>query len=62
MSIKQRVFLYFLIMFEKINLPRYIFHHKIWALKESQKNHRRQIPYRRLLSEIFFIKEDYSVS
>lgn len=31
-----------------------MFHHMVWALKESQKNERRQVPYERLLSEIFY--------
>jgi len=54
-SVEQRVFLYYLIMFEKVNLTRYIFNHMLWALSESQgKNRRRQIPYGRLLSEIFY--------
>ena len=54
MSIHHKVFLYFLIMFEKVNLSRYIFHHMIWALKESKKNDIRQLPYGRSLSEIFY--------
>jgi len=53
-SIDHKVFLYFLVTFEKVNLPRYMFHHMIWALKESHKNDRRQVPYGRLLSEIFY--------
>lgn len=34
-SVEHRVSLYNLIMFEKVNLPRYISNHMIWALKES---------------------------
>jgi hypothetical protein len=34
-------------------VPKYIFNHMIWALKESQSSNRRWIPYGRLLSEIF---------
>lgn len=49
MSIDQRVFLYFQIRFEKVYLQRYMFHYMIWALNESQKNDRRQLPYERLL-------------
>jgi len=40
--------------FEKVNLPRYIFSHMIWALRESQQNNRSSIPYGGLLSEIFY--------
>jgi hypothetical protein len=46
--------LHFLVKFEKANLPRNIFHHMLWALRESQENNRRSIPYGRLLSEIFY--------
>jgi len=54
MSVDHNVFLYFLNNFEKVNLPRYIFNHTCWALKESQgKKERRQVPYGRLSSEIF---------
>lgn len=34
-------------------MPRYIFHHMIWALKESEEKQRAYIPYGRLLSKIF---------
>ena len=34
-------------------MPKYIFNHMLWALKESQNNNRSFIPYGRLLSEIF---------
>jgi len=54
MLVDHSVFLYFLVTFEKVNLSRYMFHHMIWALKESQKNDRKQVPYGRLLSEIFY--------
>jgi len=54
MSVDRNVFLYFLINFEKVNLPRYMFNHMCWALKESQgKKERRQVSYGRLLSKIF---------
>ena len=55
MSLDHSVFLYFLITFEKVNLPRYKFNHMIWALKDSQgKKMRRQVPYGRMLLEIFY--------
>jgi hypothetical protein len=54
LSLEHKVFLYFLVNFEKVNLPRYIFHHMVWALKESQEKNRRFIGYGRLLSEIFY--------
>jgi len=47
------VFLHYLISFEKVNLPRYIFHHMLWALEQSQQKNRTLVPYGRLLSEIF---------
>jgi len=53
LSLEHKVFLHFLITFEKVNLPRYIFHHMLWALKESQEKNKTFIPYGRLLSEIF---------
>jgi len=53
LSLEHKVFLHFLITFEKVNLPRYIFHHILWALKESQEKNRAYIPYGRLLYEIF---------
>lgn len=53
LSLDHKVVLYFLASFEKINLPKYILYHMCWAIRESQKNERRQIPYGRLLSEIF---------
>jgi len=53
LSLEHKVFSHFLIKFEKINLPRYIFHHMLWALRKSQEKNRAFIPYGRLLSEIF---------
>jgi len=47
------VLLHFLITKEKANVPKYIFNHMLWALKESQNSNRSWIPYGRLLSEIF---------
>jgi len=52
-SVKHRVFLHFLITQEKANMPKYIFNHMMWALKESKNNNISFIPYGRLLSEIF---------
>ena len=47
------MFLHFFMTLEKANVPKYIFNHMMWALKESQDNKRRWIPYGRLMSEIF---------
>jgi len=52
-SLEHKVFLHYLISFEKVNLPRYIFHHMLWALEQSQQKNRAFVPYGRLLSEIF---------
>ncbi|KEH15796.1 hypothetical protein MTR_0547s0010, partial [Medicago truncatula] len=52
-SLDHKVVLYCLATFERINLPKYILHHMCWAMRESQRNGRRQIPFGRLLSEIF---------
>jgi len=52
-SLEHRVFLHFLITLEKGNVPKYIFNHMMWALKESKDNNRSFVPYGRLLSEIF---------
>jgi len=52
-SLDHRVLLHFLIKEGKANVPKYIFNHMIWALKESQNTNRSWIPYGRLLSEIF---------
>jgi len=53
LSLEHKVFLHYLISFEKVNLPRYIFHHMLWALEQSQQKNRTLVPYGRLLSEIF---------
>jgi len=53
LSLEHKVFLHFLITFEKINLPRYIFHHMLWALWKTQEKDKTFIPYGTLLSEIF---------
>jgi len=52
-SLDHIVFLHFLITLEKANVPKYIFNHMLWALKESQNSSRSWIPCGRLLSEIF---------
>jgi len=52
-SLDHRVFLHFLITLEKANVPKYIFNHMLWALKESQNSNMSWIPYGRLLFEIF---------
>jgi len=53
LSLEHKVFLHYFIYFEKVNLPRYIFHHMLWALEESQQKNRAFVPYGRLLFEIF---------
>jgi len=53
MSLDHKVFLYHLVNLEKVNMPKYIFNHMLWALNESQQIGRRFIPYGRLISEIF---------
>jgi hypothetical protein len=53
LPLEHKVFLHFFVTFEKVNLPRYIFHHMLWALKEIQEKNRIFIPYGRLMSEIF---------
>jgi len=52
-SVDQKLVLYFLAAFDKINLPKYLMHHLCWAVKEGIRGKRKQIPYGRLLSEIF---------
>jgi len=53
LSLEHRVFLHFLITLEKANVPKYIFNHMLWAVKESQDNNKSFIPYGGLLSDIF---------
>jgi len=53
LSLDHKVFLHYFISFEKVNLPRYIFHYMLWALEQSQQKNRAFVPYERLLSEIF---------
>jgi len=52
-ALEHKLFLHFLITGEKVNLPRYVFHHMIWDLRKSQEKNRSFIPYGRLLSEFF---------
>jgi len=52
-SVDHKLVLYFLAAYDKINLPKYLMHHLCWAVKEGMKGKRKQIPYGRLLSEIF---------
>jgi hypothetical protein len=40
-------------MFDKINFPRYVMDHLCWAINEGIVKGRKQVPYGRLLSEIF---------
>jgi len=54
LSLEHKVFLHFFVKFEKVNLPRYIFNHMLWALRKSKDRGRKFIPYGRLLSEIFY--------
>jgi hypothetical protein len=53
LSIDHKVFLHYFITYDKVNLGRYIFHHLLWALKESQEKNITFIPYGSVLSEIF---------
>jgi len=53
LSLEHKVFLHFFVSFEKLNPPRYIFHHMLWTLRESQDKERKFVPYGRLLSKIF---------
>jgi len=52
-SVDHKLVLYFLASFNKINLPKYLMDHLCWAINEGIKGKRKQIPYGRLLSEIF---------
>lgn len=47
------LFLHFLIHNYKIDFPKYMFNYLCWSIKESINKKRKQIPYGRLLSEIF---------
>jgi len=52
-SVDQKLVLYFLAAYVKINLPRYLMHHLCWAIKEGIRGKRKQIPCGRLLSKMF---------
>jgi len=52
-SVDHKLVMYFLAAYGKIKLPRYLMHHLCWASKEGIRGKRKQIPYGRLLSEIF---------
>ena len=52
-SADHKLVLYFLASFNKINLSKYPMHHLCWAVKEGIRGKRKQIPYGRLMSEIF---------
>jgi hypothetical protein len=47
------MFLHFLIKNFRINLPIYIFHYLCSSIKQEITKKRKQVPYARLLSEIF---------
>lgn len=51
------LFLHFLIKNFKINLPAYMFHYLGSSIKEGITKKRKQVPYPRLLSEIFHQEE-----
>lgn len=53
LSLEHKLFMHYFVIFEKVNLPRYIYHHMLWALEESHDKNRSLIPFERLLSEIF---------
>ena len=50
---QQKLAIYFMAILEKINFPRYVMDHLCWAINESITRGRKQVPYGRLLSEIF---------
>jgi len=52
-SVDHKLVLYFLSVFDMINLPKYLMHHLCWAIKEGIRGKRKQIHCGRLLSEIF---------
>lgn len=49
-----RHFTFYLVNEDKINLPSYIFHHFCEAIKESKKHNKKNVPYVRLLSKLFY--------
>ena len=52
-SLAHKVFIHHIIHGEKVNLPWYIFKYMVKELWKSQNEDRFQVPYGRLLSEIF---------
>ena len=50
---QQKLAIYFMTNLEKINFPRYVMDHLCWAINEGTIKGRKQVPYGRLLSEIF---------
>jgi hypothetical protein len=51
---QQKLAIYFMAIFDKINFPRYVMDHLCWAINEGTVKGRKQVPYGRLLSEIFY--------
>lgn len=52
-SLDHSHFIWYLVKKAKINLPGYIFHHMCEAIKDSKKHTNKNVPYVRLLSELF---------
>lgn len=50
---RQKLAIYFMAILDKINFPRYVMDHLCWAINEGTVKGRKQVPYGRLLSEIF---------
>ena len=50
---QQKLAIYFMAILEKINFPRYVMDHLCWAINKGTTKGRKQVPYGRLLSEIF---------
>lgn len=48
-----KYFTQFLVIHERLNLIAYTFNHLYDAIKESQKNNKKSVPYARLLYELF---------
>jgi hypothetical protein len=51
---QQKLAIYFMAILDKINFPRYVMDHLCWAINEGTVRGRKQVPYGRLLSEIFY--------
>jgi hypothetical protein len=52
-NFQQKLAIYFMATQNKINFPRYVLDHLCWAINEGTIKGRKQVPYGRLLSEIF---------